>query len=187
MYAGEHRDRFPEGKRSMDDSYHATWMSFDNFDYFTQVARVTTNSLSCPNKKDWIRSSSVGWRVGYYVLWGYPTKSDPRPRGANYGNGIWPWDSPIKGSDNSPHTVMMADFVEKGTANPRVTSSPHGRGGPVQSEIGTSPEPGELGSSGGNVGLVDGSAEWRQQDVMHQRYVRFSASGQPSGSIIGYW
>jgi hypothetical protein len=81
--------------------------------------------------------------------------------------------------------VMMADVIEKGTANPHVTSAPHGRGGPVQSALNSLPEPEEIGSMGGNVGLVDGSVAWRNQRIMHARYVYWSPN--PGLSIIGHW
>lgn len=184
MYAGDHRDAFPSGRRN-DGAYHATFLSSATFDYFNQVARVTTNSLSCPNKKNWIRNEAAGWRTGYYCLWGYPTENDPRPREGNYGNGAWPWDSPKRTTDTGPYVVMMADVIEKGTVNPNVTSAPHGRAGPVQSAIGSLPEPDQIGSMGGNVGLVDGSVEWRKQRVMRARHVYWSPN--PGINIIGHW
>jgi prepilin-type N-terminal cleavage/methylation domain-containing protein len=184
MYAGDHREHFPSGKRN-DGAYHATFLSTATFDYFDKVARVNTNSLSCPNKKHWIRNEASGWRTGYYCLWGYPTGNDPRARDGNYGDGAWPWDSPKRTTDQSPYAVMMADVIEKGTANPNVTSAPHGRGGPVQSALGTLPEPEAIGSQGGNIGLVDGSVEWRKQRVMHARYVYWSPN--PGLNIIGHW
>jgi hypothetical protein len=57
----------------------------------------------------------------------------------------------------------------------------------VESALGTTPEPSAIGSVGSNIGLVDGSAEWRKQEVMHQRYVRWTAAGSPQASILGYW
>jgi prepilin-type N-terminal cleavage/methylation domain-containing protein len=186
MYAGDYQDDFPGGQRD-DKQYHATWLATKMFNYFVQEARVTTNSLSCPNKKDWIENSSAGWRIGYYALWGFPTSSDTRARDGNYGTGTWPWDSPAKASKSTPYMVMMTDIIEKGTATPNVTSSPHGRAGPVQSAIGSTPEPEAIGSAGGNAGLVDGSVAWRNQRTMHQRYVYWSAPGAPGSSIIGYW
>jgi prepilin-type N-terminal cleavage/methylation domain-containing protein len=184
LYASDNREYFPSGKRD-DGAYHATFLSVATYDYFVKQARVTTNSLSCPNKKNWIRNEAAGWRVGYYCLWGYPTENDTRPRAGDYGLGAWPWDSPKKSTDNSPYMVMMADVIEKGTANPNVTSAPHGRGGPVQSALGTLPEPEEIGSKGGNIGLVDGSVEWRNQRIMHARYVYWSPN--PGINIIGHW
>ena len=184
MYAGDNREYFPSGKRD-DGAYHATFLSAKTFDYFDKEARVNTNSLSCPNKMNWIRNEAAGWRVGYYCLWGYPTENDTRPRAGDYGLGTWPWDSPKKSTDTSPYMVMMADVIEKGTANPNVTSSPHGRGGPVQSALGSLPEPEAIGSQGGNIGRVDGSVEWRNQRVMHARYVYWSPN--PGLNIIGHW
>ena len=184
MYAADNREYFPSGKRN-DGDYHATFLSTATFDYFDKQLRVKTNSLSCPNKLNWIRNEAAGWRVGYYCLWGFPTENDPRSRTGSYGNGSWPWKSPKKSTDNSPYMVMMADVIEKGTVNPNVTSSPHGRGGPVQSPVGTLPEPEALGSVGGNIGLVDGSAEWRKQRIMHARYVYWSP--EPGTTIIGHW
>ena len=77
-------------------------------------------------------------------------------------------------------------MVKKGTVNPAVTSSPHGRAGPVQSALGTLPEPATIGSRGGNVGLVDGSVEWRNQRAMRARLVRWvGTTGETA--IIGHW
>ena len=187
LYAGDQHDYFPSGIRD-DDSYHATWLATKTYNYFVNELRISTNSLACPNKKGRISQGSVGWRVGYYCLWGYPTENDTRPRNGSYGLGSWPRDSAKKATQNTPYTVMMADVIEKGTVNPAGTSAPHGRGGPVQSPIGSLPEPEAVGSMGGNVGLVDGSVEWRNQRVMHARLVRWS--GNPAAShttIIGHW
>ena len=82
---------------------------------------------------------------------------------------------------------MIGELIEKGTASPAVTSAPHGRGGPVQSQAGTVPEPDAIGSRGGNIGLVDGSVAWRNQRDMHQRSVRWSAAGSALIDIIGYF
>jgi len=184
MYAGDNREYFPSGQRN-DGAYHATFLSTATFDYFDKEARVKTNSLACPNKGNWIRNEAAGWRVGYYCLWGYPTENDARPRTGDYGNAAWPWDSPRKSTDTSLYMVLMADVIEKGTANPHVTSAPHGRGGPVQSALNSLPEPEEIGSMGGNIGRVDGAVEWRNQRVMHARFVYWSPN--PGINIIGHW
>jgi len=185
MYAGDNQDNFPSGKRN-DNTWHATWIAFKTFDYFTQEAQLTTNSLSCPNKKNWVTPGTVGWRIGYYVLWGMPTEGDTRPRNADYGTGIWPWDSPQKASKTTPYMTMMSDVIERGTASNPKTSSPHGSGGPVQDQN-TPRDPITIGSAGGNTGLVDGSVEWRNQKVMRQRYVRWVGTGTPQNNILGYW
>jgi prepilin-type N-terminal cleavage/methylation domain-containing protein len=187
LYAGDNRDFFPSGARD-DATYHATWLSTSNFNYFVNDLRISTNSLSCPNKKNWISPGSTGVRVGYYCLWGYPTGNDARARDGSYGLGSWPWDSPKKTTERTLYTVMMGDVIEKGTVSPAGTSAPHGRGGPVQSAVGSLPEPEAIGSAGGNVGLVDGAVEWRNQRVMHARFVRWSGTpAQPQSNIIGHW
>jgi len=188
MYAGDNQDRFPSGKRS-NGAYHSSFISHDLYNYFVQQARITTNSLSCPNRKDFLTDNpGIGVRIGYYTLWGYPTASDLRPRDLDYGTGRWPWDSPVKGSQSTRHMVMIADLIEKATASKQNTSAPHGKGGPVESAAGVKPEPAAIGSAGGNVGLPDGSAQWRRQAVMHPRHVRWTDNGPlESSNITGYW
>jgi prepilin-type N-terminal cleavage/methylation domain-containing protein len=184
MYAGDNADKFMNGKRD-DGDYHATFLSRATFGYFQNQARVNTNSLSCPNKMNWIRLRDAGWRVGYYCLWGFPTDRDTRSPDGDYGIATWPWRSPQTASQYKTHMVMMADIIEKGTADPAGTSAPHGKTGPLQSPLNTYPEPEQLGSRGGNIGLVDGSVEWRQQRVMHARFVYWGPD--PAASIIGHW
>jgi len=77
---------------------------------------------------------------------------------------------------------MMADVIEEGTVTPNVTSSAHGPSGPVISREGAVPEPEVIRSQGGNVGLLDGSVNWRRQKLMKPRNATI-----PAGSIIGYW
>jgi len=151
IYAGDNQDKFPRGTRD-DDSHHGSWLSTNTYNFFVNDMRITTNSLACPNKKNWVSQGSVGWRVGYYCLWNYPTQNDTRSRSGSYVSPTTtPWDSPKKSSDNGQYTVLVTDVIEKGTASPASTSGPHGRGGPVTSAVGTSPEPDTIGSRGGNV------------------------------------
>jgi len=77
---------------------------------------------------------------------------------------------------------MIGDVIEKGTVNPPITSAPHGPTGPVKSTERVFPEPSELRSQGGHVGLVDGSVQFRKQTQMRPRNATI-----PFGSIIGYW
>jgi len=188
LYAGDSNGSFPSGARD-DGAYHTSWLSSKNCDYFVNTLRLPTNCLCCPNKLNWVTNvTGVGVRVGYYCLWGFPTAKDPSVRGNNYGTGVWPWDSAQKDTTTvTPYMDMIGDVIEKGTASPPVTSGPHGRGGPVQSQAGTTPEPDAIGSRGGNVGEVDGSVVWRNQRDMHQRSVLWSATGVPASSVFGYW
>ena len=189
VYAGDQSDRFPSGTRD-DNSYHATWMASQTFTNAFIRAGFNTNSLCCPNKKNWMSySAGVGHRLGYYTLWGYPTANDARSRTGTYTVAqTTPWDSPQMVSDVTPYSLLAADIVEKGTVNPAGTSGSHAGTGPVASPVGSTPEPDAIGISGGTIAQVDGSAQWRQISVMKSRWVRWNgapATGQ--GNIIGYW
>jgi prepilin-type N-terminal cleavage/methylation domain-containing protein len=183
MYALDNEGKFPDGKRDNGD-YHCPWLSTKTYNYFAVESKITTNSFGCPNLKDWFTNSSLGWRMGYYTMWGYPADLMPGDRAANYGSNPYPWDSPRRDTDRTPYTVLMADIVESGTTSPGGTTAPHGRGGQVNST--SVVDPMTIGSAGGNVGLVDGSVEWRNQKVMHPRSVVYRA-GAWQTSITGYW
>jgi prepilin-type N-terminal cleavage/methylation domain-containing protein len=195
MYAGDNSDKFPSAVWNPPtgvQSTHAVWLPNPSYDYFVSTARVGTNCLSCPNL---LRVGSWFWfkvdrvRVGYFCLWGVPTQTDTRPRDANYGAIPWPWDSPKKTTDvATPYTVLLADIISFGIDNfdnqMNVTLSPHTPGG--LRYFTTSPDPAALGSDGGNIGLMDGSVEWRKQRFMHQRWT-FWNPAPVQNDYIGFW
>jgi len=196
VYAGDNGDYLPPTLRDNGVSYHVVWLGSTTFDYFANQARVQTNCLTCPNKNRdglWIQyANGKGWRVGFAICWGFPTDLDPRPRDQNWGTLPWPWDSPKKTTDVTPYTAFLADVISKGTdtyANlQNVTDAPHthcagARIGPNNALI----EPDAIGSEGGNVGAVDGSVEWRNQLLMHQRISLFNTNTGPNQSYINYW
>lgn len=180
MYAGDNSGKFPSGVR--DNLFeHFSFIHSDTYRYLQEVGSMPTNSITCPNKRDWYRyEPGVGHRLGYYFLFGHSTANDKRDRDAVY-QGPVPWDSPIKDTDQ-PVWPMIADVIEKGTANPNITSAPHGPAGPVKSALRDLPEPSAIRSQGGNIGFLDGSVSWRPQAKMLEHYATI-----PSGSIRGYW
>lgn len=180
MYAGDFQGKFPDGQRN-NNFEHFSFIHTNVFNYITTKAGVSTNSVQCPNKRDWFRyEPAIGYRLGYYFLWGHHTELDTRPREGAY-RGPAPWDSPKTDTD-PPDRPMIADVIEKGTVTPNVTSAPHGPAGPVRSNEGQLPEPEVIRSRGGNVGLLDGSVNWRKQAVMKEHYATI-----PNGGIRGYW
>jgi prepilin-type N-terminal cleavage/methylation domain-containing protein/prepilin-type processing-associated H-X9-DG protein len=180
MYAGDYRGKFPDGARN-NLFEHFSFIHSDVYDYLLRVGHLTTNSTQCPNKREWYRHEpALGYRLGYYFLWGHHTELDTRDRNGLY-RGPAPWDSPKKDTD-PPDWPMIADVIEKGTVTPNVTSSPHGPTGPVRSAEGQLPEPEAIRSNGGNVALADGSVKWRNQRAMKEHYATI-----PNGSIRGYW
>ena len=194
MYAHDNQDKFPIALRNGGTSYHIVWVPDVTFDYFVNQARIQTNCLTCPNKNRdglWIIHNGQGWRLGFSCGWGVPTEVDTRPRDGSYGLLPWPWDSPKKTSDITPYTILLADIISKGTdvygtlAN--ITDAPHTLGGPKTSGNGQLVEPEAIGSEGGNVGLIDGSVEWRKQRLMHPRVVLWKVTGGPDATYIGYW
>jgi len=52
----------------------------------------------------------------------------------------------------------------------------------VISKFNSFPEPGKIGSEGGNVGYTDGSVQWVKQVMMRPHNATI-----PAGRIIGYW
>ncbi|MBI3877954.1 MAG: hypothetical protein HY300_18665, partial [Verrucomicrobia bacterium] len=68
---------------------------------------------------------------------------------------------------------------------PNVTSGAHGSTGFVISPDGQTPNPEVIKVAGGHAGLPDGSAQWRNLNVMAARWVRWTSTGP--GTIIGYW
>ena len=181
MYANDNDSKFADGLRD-NGIEHFSFIHSDTYWYYIRQGGMPTNSLSCPNKKAWYREQpGVGFRLGYYYLYGHRTEEDKRDRNADYGSQPRPWDSPRRSTD-SPNWPMIADVIEKGTVSPPITSAPHGATGPVKSSERQFPEPVAIRSQGGNVGLVDGSVNWKRQTEMFPRNATI-----PFGSIIGYW
>jgi prepilin-type N-terminal cleavage/methylation domain-containing protein len=180
MYAVDNQGKFPDGVR--DNLFeHFSFIHSDTYRYLQEAGGMSTNSITCPNKRDWYRfEPGVGHRLGYYFLFGHSTHLDTRPRTNNY-TGPAPWDSPKKDTDD-PNWPMIADVIEKGTVRPNVTSAPHGPTGPVRSQEGQLPEPEEINSRGGNVGYLNGSVQWVAQNRMVEHYATI-----PHGAIRGYW
>lgn len=180
MYAGDNEGKFPTGVR--DNAFeHFSFISSEVYEYIQEAGGMGTNSITCPNKRDWYRyEPNVGHRLGYYFLWGHSTAKDKRSRTPPF-QGPAPWDSPQRDTD-SPQWPMIADVIEKGTVRPNVTSAPHGPSGPVRSTEGQLPEPEDIRSAGGNVGRVDGSVAWKPQSQMVEHYATI-----PFGRIRGYW
>jgi prepilin-type N-terminal cleavage/methylation domain-containing protein len=194
IYASDNNDRYPSGQRD-NGAYHSTFVHTQVFTNAFLRAGFNTNSLNCPNKKNWDQlQPGVGWRISYYNLWGFPTQNDTRSRAGTYTVAqTTPWDSPQFVQDTGPDHILGADVVEKGTANTPPgqgpVSGPHGPTGPVFSAPGVTVEPSVIRVAGANVALPDGSAQWRKMSDMKSRWVFWNGSASTTGaaSIIGYW
>jgi prepilin-type N-terminal cleavage/methylation domain-containing protein len=210
MYAGDNADQFPSpvwnGPPPAVQASHAVWLPGASYDYFVHVARVDTNCFSCPNLTragDWIwykpdDINPVRVRVGYFCLWSITTEQDTRPRNNNYGKSLtttWPWDSPKKTTEqNTPDMILLADIIsygidrfENNPAGTTVTVAPHSPSG-LRYSVTTTPvqDPAAVGSEGGNIGLLDGSVEWRHQRDMHPRWTFWNPT-PVQNDYIGFW
>ena len=199
MYANDNQDYFPTNNRP-NGAIHSSWISANTYTQMVYNLRVTTNSLTCPNRLkvgSWIRLQlgGNGCRIGFYALWGLPTENDTRRRDLDYGLAQAPFDSPKKTTQVTPYSILMADLIEKGTDNfdvngvsiPNVTTASHTKSGMRWGGANQLVEPDTIGSEGGNVGNVDGSIEWRRQSKMKPRAVLWTAAGQPNAGYTGYW
>jgi prepilin-type N-terminal cleavage/methylation domain-containing protein len=193
IYADDNRDYFPSALRD-DNVYHASWLPSAAYTNMTRVAKISTNALGCPNKlktANWFWVQTYGARIGFYCGWGLPTETDTRARDGNYGNNIYPWDSPKRTRDMTPYSMLLADIIEKGTDNlggiQNVTDVPHAPTGPRVSATGQLVEPQMLNSDGGNFGRVDGAVEWHRQAVMNPHVVHWSKAGVQNVAYQGYW
>jgi prepilin-type N-terminal cleavage/methylation domain-containing protein len=194
LYAGDNGEKFPNAKMAATPPYRANWLPQATADYFRTSVGMSTNSMTCPNKnKDgkWIRVDGTGnMRVGYFCLWGLPTQLDTRAREASYGVQPAPYDSPKKTTESGPYYWLLADLIEKGTLEhpdfpgTTVTSAPHTRSG--ARVVAGSVEPTTIDSEGGNVGLVDGSVDWKRQANMRPRFSGWTDSTAQT-SYVGYW
>jgi prepilin-type N-terminal cleavage/methylation domain-containing protein len=197
MYAGDNQERFPANTRDS-GVVHARWLIAPMAEYFVRTARLSTNSLACPNRlknpETFFSAPSTGTRFGLYFLWAMPTDRDPASLKAVVDNPnpgvINHWDSPQKSTDNGPYHFLVADIVETDTVNYREQgsglggSAPHTRTG-MRFVPGSSASPGAMGNEGANVTRPDGSVEWRKNQVSRKRIVIYN-NGSP-GTIHGYW
>jgi prepilin-type N-terminal cleavage/methylation domain-containing protein len=184
MYANDFQSCYPPQPFS-DGDFSCSHMSVNGYFYFVNVYGTTSNSLTCPNAVGWFANAGGEYRTGYFMCWAMPTEADTRPRsGINYGANAWPWDSPIKTTDqNTGYMLLMADFIEEGTAydmdgpngalvNGPCSHAPHAKGGPVDANPSTN-NPATLGSQGGNEAGFDGSVHWTPVSQMQKRYTYF--------------
>jgi len=193
MYAGDHDDRLPQGgtdNRAEEDTHTPVFSTHmkDALLAYASPLRV----LDCPNlakafeqEEGWRVHPDYGVAIGYNYLGGHA--NTPWPVLAEITN---TWESPQTASED-PSLVLVADLNVYSYGYQRILA-PHTRGGAVIKELNyfeTHPEaysmtPVDIGSEGGNVGLVDGSVAWKNIDKM--RDYRGSQMWEADG-CFGVW
>jgi prepilin-type N-terminal cleavage/methylation domain-containing protein/prepilin-type processing-associated H-X9-DG protein len=175
---------------------HIAWITDHLVERYAREAGLDLELLACPNRTalspeetwiKWEKNNEPGHRrlrTGYYLLagrweekYGY-TVIPPEPAP---GHRIF---SPMHTGNPGKH-VLASDVIEKGTANAylgKQTTAPHGRRGWVASPSGTSPDPEEIGSQGGNFAFLDGSVQFIPQGEL----TPFKAVSGAGSAITAY-
>lgn len=193
LYAGDNDQVLPKGDtdhRNKDDT-HTPILSTASAQ---TMLRYTSplKALDCPNlvrsferEKDWRIHLDYGVAIGYHYLGGHP--KTPWAPVADVTN---TWISPQKASDD-PTLVLVADLNVYCHSFQRILA-PHAARGPAVRDEGyfeSNPDtytqtPLHIGARGGNVGLLDGSASWK--DIRQMRPYRASHLWDDAGAF-GYW
>ncbi len=112
MYADDALDKFPDDLRT-DSIYHASFLSFSNYYYFANTARIQTNCFCCPNRLAGAGAASIdfqsmGVRMGYYSCWAIPITAwvEPVTAASQNTTGPTPWDSPMKTTDQTQFGIL---------------------------------------------------------------------------------
>lgn len=193
LYANDNDQRLPRGEtdNSNKNDTHTPILSNESK---TNILRYASplRVLDCPNlarsfekEQDWRVQPDYGVAIGYHYLGGQP--NTPWPPVAGITN---TWVSPQKASDE-PSLVLVADLNVYAYSYQRILA-PHGARGPIirdavyfeQYPQAYEQTPASVGAQGGNVGLLDGSAAWK--DIGRMRAYRGSQLWDADGSF-GLW
>jgi prepilin-type N-terminal cleavage/methylation domain-containing protein len=193
LYANDNDQQLPRGdtdNREKKDT-HTPILSSETK---TNILRYASplRVLDCPNlarsfekEQDWRIQPDYGVAIGYHYMGGQD--NTPWPAVAP---GTNTWISPQKASDD-PALVLVADLNVFAYSYQRILA-PHAARGPAIKDAAYFEEhpeayqqnPVSIGARGGNVGLLDGSATWK--DVKQMRLYRTSQLWGADGSF-GMW
>ena len=193
LYAGDFSDYLPRGgtdNRNTNDTHTPILSSATQANLLQYASPMRV--LDCPNlarsfaqEQDWRVQPEYGVAIGYHYLGGQA--NTPWPPVGDITN---TWISPQKSSED-PSLPLVADLNVYAYSYQRILA-PHAASGPVIRDgayFEAHPEayqqtPGNIGARGGNVGLLDGSAAWK--DIGRMRSYRGSQLWDADGSF-GLW
>ena len=191
IFADENENTLPDGIRN-DRGEHLMWVSTFTWTNFLN-AGATGKILACPNLPDPFGRPD-GYRVtGFFSNWGYLLGYNyhgGHNRPVNWNNNFFDWQAPLTGTD-SPSLVLFSDLNQWSPNTLKWTMAPHAARGPVL-ENGSAAvtryngaPSAQAGAAGGNVGLLDGSVNWKSIGSM-QTYQTYRPDGS-SGDFLGSW
>jgi prepilin-type N-terminal cleavage/methylation domain-containing protein len=193
LYAGDFSDYLPRGgtDNANTNDTHTPILSSATQSNLLQYASPM-KVLDCPNlarsfaqEQDWRAQPGYGVAIGYHYLGGQ--SNTPWPPVGSITN---TWISPQRTSED-PALPLVADLNVYAYSYQRILA-PHTASGPVIRDAAYFEEhpeayqqtPGNIGARGGNVGLLDGSAAWK--DIARMRSYRGSQLWDADGSF-GLW
>lgn len=179
VYADDHNQWLPSGAS---DSTTPNGVLDDSVPVLSGEVRTqliqyagTYKMLGCPNlgapfntEEGWFEQS-YGFVLGYNYLGGHTNTPWPVPAGGEA------WVSPRRtagdGTNSNPSLPILTEMNDWSPGY-GTSVAPHGRNGPVHansdSTAGGQPSA-DLGALGGNIGYLDGSAEWKSVNDMKLR------------------
>jgi prepilin-type N-terminal cleavage/methylation domain-containing protein len=194
IYAGDNQDFLPRGdtdNRSNTNDTHTPILSTATQSNILQYASPL-KVLDCPNlaksfekNEGWRMHRDYGIAIGYHYMGGH--RNTPWPPLGGVTN---TWLSPQKTAED-PALVLVADLNVYCYSFQRILAPHTSRGSAIREEPyfndhseAYDQRPGEIGAKGGNVGLLDGSASWK--DISRMRSYRGSQMWEESG-CFGLW
>jgi prepilin-type N-terminal cleavage/methylation domain-containing protein len=193
LYANDNQQKLPvPGNENIDKTdTHTPIFSRESHTNLTHYVSAL-KTLDCPNLAKWMEQKT-GWRmhdtfgyaIGYHYFGGHlATPWKPVAGSTNE------WISPQK-ADENPMLPLVADLNVYCYSFQRILA-PHTAAGPAvrdEEYFGVNDNanretPRDVGARGGNVGRLDGSAEWRA--ISKMRAYRASHLYGADGAF-GYW
>jgi type II secretory pathway pseudopilin PulG len=192
MYGNDSEDRLPRGRSDWEDpsDEHTPVISTNTrkaiLEYSGDYRILDCPSLGKPfnQKEGWVEPMGYGYIIGYQYLGGHtntpwPVLSYPKAE---------PWTSP---QTLTSHTLLplVAD-LNAWSEGEKKTFAPHGARGPVMQsrDFGNSAADGAtsetIGAVGGNVGMLDGSVQWKR--IKDMRVYRGSRLWEEAGCISSW-
>lgn len=164
MYASANESVLPSGKRDLVGSWrgeHCIWISDELHDLIVELGGSERLTECRSYTRGFGYQNQYGWVIGYNYLGNHPRMNE-------LGN----FHSPIRMTDRGDLAVWtdlnnwnvgwtFVAHTASGAAGVRAGGGPHY---PRWQLAGS--EPDALGSEGGNVGYLDGSAKWKDIDEM---------------------
>lgn len=175
LYGDDNQQRLPDGapnKPIEEDDDHLPLLSAVTSNNFVQYL-YSKRMVHCPNFGDYFNrdsgqrpfdEQSYGYVIGYNYHGGHTNTPWPAIVGTNT------WISPQKLTDK-PYLVLISDMNDWSPGYGQ-TFAPHAKNGTIMEGLDASnpsvfgAAPADIGAAGGNIGLLDGSVEWRKIKLM---------------------